>query len=184
MDEVYDEFLSRLSESMDALIVGNPLEPETDMGPMSSKRLRQELQEQVDRCVQAGGELLRGGRIPEGTGFYYPPTIVTGIPSDDDVCREELFGPVAMVFRVSSVDEAVNLANDTPFGLGGSVWSKDEQEAEKVAARIRTGCVFINSLVRSDVHLPFGGIGISGYGRELGTYGIREFVNVKSVCIG
>ncbi len=184
MDEVYDEFLSRLKESMSNLVVGDPLDPKTDMGPMSSGPLRAELQEQVDRCVKAGGKILIGGSISEGKGYYYPPTIVTDIPTSADVCKEELFGPVAMVFRVSSVDEAISVANDTPFGLGGSVWSKDEEGAAKVAARIRTGCVFINSLVRSDVHLPFGGIGISGYGRELGSYGIREFVNVKPICIG
>ncbi|WP_319762709.1 NAD-dependent succinate-semialdehyde dehydrogenase [Maridesulfovibrio sp.] len=184
MDGVYDEFISRFADSMDALKVGDPLDRNTDMGPMSSGKLRQELQEQVDRCLAAGGKVLRGGSIPEGIGYYYPPTLVTDILPDADICQEELFGPVAMVFRVSSVDEAVSVANSTPFGLGGSIWSKDENMAEKVAARIRTGCVFINSLVRSDVNLPFGGIGLSGYGRELGTYGIREFVNVKPICIG
>ncbi|WP_320169490.1 NAD-dependent succinate-semialdehyde dehydrogenase [Maridesulfovibrio sp.] len=184
MDGVYDEFLSRMSAAMDKLVVGDPLDRDTDMGPMSSAKLREELQEQVDRCVAAGGCAVRGGSIPEGPGFYYPPTIVADVPPAADVCKEELFGPVAMLFRVSSVDEAVEIANGTPFGLGGSIWSKDEDGAEKIAARVRTGCVFINSLVRSDVHLPFGGTGISGYGRELGTYGIREFVNVKPVCIG
>ncbi|WP_432734532.1 NAD-dependent succinate-semialdehyde dehydrogenase [Maridesulfovibrio sp. FT414] len=184
MDGVYDEFVSQLSAAMDKLVVGDPLDRATDMGPMSSGRLRAELQEQVDRCVAAGGSIVRGGSIPEGTGYYYPPSIVTGIPVTADVCREEMFGPVAMVFRVLSADEAVEIANSTPFGLGGSIWSKDEDGAEKVAARIRTGCVFINSLVRSDVHLPFGGIGLSGFGRELGTYGIREFVNVKPICVG
>ncbi|WP_319777201.1 NAD-dependent succinate-semialdehyde dehydrogenase [Maridesulfovibrio sp.] len=184
MDGVYDEFVSRFAESMDALKIGDPLDRETDMGPMSSGKLRQELQDQVDRCIKAGGHVVRGGSIPDGAGFYYPPTLITDVPADADVCQEELFGPVAVVFRAASVDEAVEIANSTPFGLGGSIWSKDEDLAEKVAARIRTGCVFINSLVRSDVNLPFGGIGISGFGRELGTYGIREFVNVKPVCIG
>ncbi|WP_321400524.1 NAD-dependent succinate-semialdehyde dehydrogenase [Maridesulfovibrio sp.] len=184
MDGVYDEFVSRFAESMDALKIGDPLDRETDMGPMSSGKLRQELQDQVDRCIKAGGHVVRGGSIPDGAGFYYPPTLITDVPADADVCQEELFGPVAVVFRAASVDEAVDIANSTPFGLGGSIWSKDEDLAEKVAARIRTGCVFINSLVRSDVNLPFGGIGISGFGRELGTYGIREFVNVKPVCIG
>ena len=183
-DEIYDDFLSRLDTSMAALKVGDPLSEDTDMGPMSSAALRSELQEQVDRCVQAGGTVRLGGTLPEGPGFYYPPTIITDIPKDDAVCQEELFGPVAMVFRVSSVDEAVDLANDTPFGLGGSVWSQDEAAAFAIATRITAGCVFINGLVRSDVRLPFGGVGNSGYGRELGTYGIREFVNVKPICIG
>ncbi|WP_035068248.1 NAD-dependent succinate-semialdehyde dehydrogenase [Nitratidesulfovibrio termitidis] len=184
LDEVYDEFLARLGESFGKLVMGNPLDKSTDMGPMSSAGLRKELQEQVDRCVRAGGIVRMGGAIPEGPGAFYPPSIITDVPTDDPVCREELFGPVALVFRVSSVDKAVALANDTPFGLGGSVWSRDEEGALQIAARIRTGCVFINSLVRSDVHLPFGGIGNSGYGRELGAYGIREFVNVKSICVG
>ncbi|SMF20047.1 NAD-dependent succinate-semialdehyde dehydrogenase [Desulfovibrio gilichinskyi] len=184
MDEVYDEFVSGLTKRMSRLVMGDPFDPKTDMGPMSSGRLRAELQEQVDRCVEAGGKILIGGSIPKRTGYYYPPTIITDISPSADVCKEELFGPVALVFRVHSVDEAVAVANDTPFGLGGSVWSKDEDAAAKVAARIRTGCVYINSLVRSNMHLPFGGTGISGYGRELGSYGIREFVNVKPVCIG
>ena len=184
MDEVYDEFVSGLTECMSKLVMGDPFDPKTDMGPMSSGHLRAELQEQVDRCVEAGGKILIGGSIPKRTGYYYPPTIITDISSSADVCKEELFGPVALVFRVHSVDEAVAVANDTPFGLGGSVWSKDEKVAANVAARIRTGCVYINSLVRSNMHLPFGGTGISGYGRELGSYGIREFVNVKPVCIG
>lgn len=184
MDEVYDKFVSGLMKSMSSLVMGDPFDPKTDMGPMSSGTLRAELQEQVDRCVKAGGKILIGGSIPKRKGYYYPPTIITDIPPSADICNEELFGPVAMVFRVSSVDEAVAVANGTPFGLGGSVWSKDVDGAVKVADRIRTGCVFVNSIVHSDMHLPFGGIGNSGYGRELGNYGIREFVNVKSICIG
>ena len=184
LDQVYEDFLTRLKESMADLVVGDPLDEATDMGPMSSGPLRAELQEQVDRCVQSGGTIQLGGTLPDTPGFYYPPTIITDIPSEADVCQEELFGPVALLFRVSSVDEAVTLANDTPFGLGGSIWSQDEDAAVTIAARIKTGCVFINSLVRSDVRLPFGGIGHSGYGRELSTYGIREFVNVKPICIG
>ncbi len=183
-DSVYDEFLERLREGMSKLVVGDPLDEVTDMGPMSSKGLRTELQEQVNRCVQAGGEVRFGGNIPQGPGCYYPPTIITNVPASAAVCQEELFGPVALIFRVASEEEAVALANDTEFGLGGSIWSKDEANAAKTAARIRTGCVFVNGLVRSDVHLPFGGVGISGYGRELGAQGIREFTNMKSVCIG
>lgn len=184
MDEVYDEFMAHLKENMAALKVGDPFDPATDMGPMSSGGLRSDLQKQVDRCVQAGGKIVMGGILPEGKGFYYPPTIIVDTPHTAAVCKEELFGPVALVFRVSSVDEALEVANSTPFGLGGSVWSKDEKVAEKVAARIRTGCVFVNSVVHSDVHVPFGGVGLSGFGRELGSYGIREFVNIKSVCVG
>jgi len=184
LDTVHDEFVSRLSTAMADLVVGDPLAEGTDMGPMSSARLRAELQEQVDRCVAAGGKIVLGGAVPGGAGCYYPPTIITGVPSGADVCQEELFGPVALVFRVKSEDEAVALANDTPFGLGGSIWSQDEDNAALLATRIRAGCVFVNGLVRSNMHLPFGGVGNSGYGRELGTYGIREFTNIKSVCIG
>ncbi|WP_041720177.1 NAD-dependent succinate-semialdehyde dehydrogenase [Pseudodesulfovibrio piezophilus] len=183
-EEVYETFVSRLSESMSKLVIGDPLESATDMGPMSSGTLREELQEQVDRCVESGGVLRLGGALPKGPGFYYPPTIITDLPPDASVAREELFGPVALVFKVSSVDEALALANDTPFGLGGSVWTGDEEKGVEIAGRIRTGCVFVNGLVRSDVHLPFGGTGSSGYGRELGVWGIREFVNIKPVCIG
>ena len=184
LDAVYDAFLSKIETNMAKLQSGDPLAETTDMGPMSSARLRSELQKQVDRCVQAGGTVRMGGSLPDGPGFHYPPTIITDLPADAAVCQEELFGPVALVFRVSSIDEAVSLANDTPFGLGGSIWSQDEQGAVAIAARIKAGCIFINGLVRSDVHLPFGGVGNSGYGRELGTYGIRAFVNIKSICIG
>ncbi|QGY41547.1 aldehyde dehydrogenase family protein [Pseudodesulfovibrio cashew] len=184
LDAVYDEFVTRLKASMSALVMGDPLAEGTDMGPMSSAPLREELQGQVDRCIEAGGKAVLGGAIPSGTGCYYPPTIITDVPTEAGVCREELFGPVALVFKVSSEDEAIALANDTPFGLGGSIWSADEAKAALMATRVRTGCVFINSLVRSDVHLPFGGVGNSGYGRELGSYGIREFTNIKSICIG
>lgn len=184
LDAVYDDFVAKLVASFDNLVVGDPMDKGTDMGPMSSTHLRQELQDQVDRCVHAGGKIHIGGAIPEGPGAFYPPTVITDVPTDSSVSQEELFGPVALVYRVANVDQAVALANNTPFGLGGSVWSKDEDGAVEVAVRINTGCVFINSLVRSDVHLPFGGIKNSGYGRELGAYGIREFVNVKPICIG
>ncbi|WP_027179997.1 NAD-dependent succinate-semialdehyde dehydrogenase [Maridesulfovibrio bastinii] len=184
MAEVYDEFIEQLKLSMSAYKPGDPLDPATEMGPMSSKGLRETLEDQVKRCVEAGGKVLSLGSMPEGKGFYYLPTIIENVPVDSDVCQEEFFGPAALVFKVSSIDEAIRLANDTPFGLGGSIWSANIPLAEKLAAKIRTGNVYINALVRSDVHVPFGGVGISGFGRELGSYGIREFVNVKSVCVG
>lgn len=184
MDSVYDEFLNHFKKYMSAYKTGDPLDPETEMGPMSSEGLRDTLQEQVEKCVQAGGKIIMGGTVPDGRGFYYNPTIIVDVPTDSDICQEELFGPVALVFKVHSADEAVDLANSTKFGLGGSIWSRNIAEAEKLAAKVRTGNLYINALVRSDVHVPFGGVGISGFGRELGSYGIREFVNVKSVCIG
>ncbi len=183
-DEVFEAFLERLEKAMSAFTMGDPLAEDTDMGPMASARLRRELQGQVERCLAAGGRALMGGAVPDGPGFYYPPTILVDVPPEADVAREELFGPVALVFRVADVDQAVALANDTPFGLGGSVWTRDEDRGLAVAARIRAGTVFVNGRVRSDLHLPFGGVGCSGYGRELGAWGIREFVNVKSVCVG
>ena len=124
-----------------------------------------------------------GGAVPQGPGCWYPPTIIVDVPAEAAVAREELFGPVAMVFRVEDEDEALALANATPFGLGGSVWTRDEDKGLAMAARLRTGTAFVNGLVRSDMHLPFGGVGNSGYGRELGAWGIREFVNVKSICV-
>jgi len=181
---VYEPFLERLAKAMAAFKAGDPMSGDTDMGPMASAALRDELQAQVERCLAAGGRALMGGAVPAGPGCFYPPTILVDVPTDADVAREELFGPVALVFRVEDEDRAVALANDTPFGLGGSVWTVDEEHGLEVAARIKAGTVFVNGLVRSDLHMPFGGVGNSGYGRELGAWGIREFVNVKSVCVG
>ena len=138
----------------------------------------------MERCLAAGGRAVMGGAVPHGPGCWYPSTILVDVPPTADVAREELFGPVALVFRVDDEEAAVALANDTPFGLGGSVWTADEDHGLDLAARIKAGTVFVNGLVRSDLHLPFGGVGNSGYGRELGAWGIREFVNVKSVCVG
>lgn len=182
--DVFEPFLERLQRAMAAFKVGDPMAEDTDMGPMATARLRDELQAQVDRCLAAGGRALMGGAVPGGPGCFYPPTILVDVPADSAVAREELFGPVAMVFRVDGEEAALALANDTPFGLGGSVWTGDEDHGLEVAARIKAGTVFVNGLVRSDLHLPFGGVGASGYGRELGAWGIREFVNVKSVCVG
>ena len=182
-DSVYDAYLAMLKAEMETLKMGDPLDMATDMGPMSSAKLRSELQGQVDRCVAAGGKILMGGAIPEGQGAYYPATIITDVPKDAPVAKEELFGPVAMVFRVKDEDEAIELANSTPFGLGGSVWTGDKDKGIALARRVESGCVHINGLVRSDPKLPFGGIKNSGFGRELGIYGIREFVNIKSICM-
>ena len=182
--EVYEEFLQALKTEMAKLKQGDPLDKDTVIGPMASARLRDDLQDQVDRCLAAGGRVACGGTVPDGPGFFYPPTIVTDVPPEADVCREELFGPVALVFKVEDADQALALANATPFGLGGSIWTGDEHKGLELARRIKAGTVFVNGLVRSDPNLPFGGIGCSGFGRELGSYGIRELVNVKSVCAG
>jgi len=184
MEDVYDEFVARMKDGMTALKMGDPMDPETYLGPMATEVLRAELQHQVDRCVEAGGILVLGGSVPDGPGAFYPPTIITNVSADAAVVQEELFGPVALVFKVGSEQEAVELANATPYGLGGSVWAGDGNKGLELAARIRTGSVFVNALVSSTPELPFGGIKASGYGRELSAWGIREFVNVKTTVVG
>ncbi|WP_147822510.1 NAD-dependent succinate-semialdehyde dehydrogenase [Salidesulfovibrio onnuriiensis] len=184
MDSVYDEFVARMKKGMEALRVGDPADPETYMGPMATETLRAELQDQVDRCIAAGGTLVLGGGIPDGPGAFYPPTIITDVPSHAPVAQEELFGPVALVFKVFCEQEAIDLANATPYGLGGSVWTSDREKGLEMAARIKAGSVFVNALVSSTPLLPFGGIKASGYGRELAAWGIREFVNVKTTVAG
>ncbi len=184
LDEVFDTFLEALSSAMDTMVMGDPLNPDTEIGPMASTRLRDDLQSQVDRAVQAGGVLVRGGIIPEGDGAFYPLSIIRDVPPTAPVCREEMFGPVALLFRVQNVEEAITLANDTPFGLGASLWTRDEEKGLELAGRIQAGAVFVNGMVRSDPALPFGGIKNSGFGRELGACGIRAFTNVKAVCAG
>lgn len=184
MEAVYDEFVARMKKSMAALTVGDPHDPDTYMGPMATRALRDELHGQVRRCLEAGGTLRLGGEVPEGAGAFYPPTIITDVPVDAAVVQEELFGPVALVFKVSSEQEAIELANDTPYGLGGSIWTANEDKGLELAAQIKTGSVFVNALVSSTPLLPFGGIKASGYGRELSAWGIREFVNVKTTVVG
>jgi succinate-semialdehyde dehydrogenase/glutarate-semialdehyde dehydrogenase len=180
-DEVCDAFLAALGREMDALKMGDPTEEDTVIGPMSSTGLRAELHAQVERCAAAGGRIVKGGVLPEGEGAFYPPTLIVDAPFDAEVCREEFFGPVALVFRAGDEDKAVAMANDTPFGLGGSVWTADGTRGLELARRIEAGEVVVNGLVRSDPLMPFGGIKRSGFGRELSSFGIREFVNVKSV---
>ncbi|EGB14394.1 Aldehyde Dehydrogenase [Pseudodesulfovibrio mercurii] len=181
MDEVFDAFVEALSREMDKLTMGDPMAEDTVVGPMSSTGLRADLHDQVERCKAAGGKVVKGGVLPEGDGAFYPLSIIVDAPFDADVCHEELFGPVALVFRATDEDQAVAMANDTPFGLGGSVWTGDGERGLAFARRIEAGAVVVNGQVRSDPLLPFGGIKRSGFGRELSAFGIREFVNVKSV---
>jgi len=178
---VYDGFLQRLTTGMKAVQVGDPLNPDTAMGPLASRSQRDRLQKQVDRCVKAGGKILLGGSPLPGAGAFYPPTIITDVPANAPVAQGELFGPVALVFRAADEDEAVTLANGTEFGLGGAVWTANREHGLSIASRIRAGSVSVNALVHSDPFLPFGGTRASGYGRELAEYGLREFVNIKSV---
>jgi succinate-semialdehyde dehydrogenase/glutarate-semialdehyde dehydrogenase len=178
-----DAFERRFVAAMEALRVGDPMADGTDVGPLATAAIRDEVDEQVRVSIDAGARVLTGGRPIEGRGFYYPPTILSDIPEDAPAYREEVFGPVASLFRVASIDEAIALANDSQFGLGSSVWTRDEAERRRFVAEIEAGMTYVNAMVASDPRLPFGGVKQSGYGRELGTFGIHEFVNIKSVWI-
>jgi succinate-semialdehyde dehydrogenase/glutarate-semialdehyde dehydrogenase len=183
VDEVADEFERRLAEAVGALRVGDPLDPATDVGPLARPDLVDELREQVERSVAAGATVLTGGFEDDRPGCFVRPMVLTGVTPGMPVFREETFGPVAAVVRVAGADEAVRVANDTDYGLGASVWTGDLERGKALAARIEAGMVFVNSIVFSDARLPFGGVKRSGYGRELGELGIREFVDVKSVAV-
>jgi len=180
-DSIYDEFERRFVETMKALKVGDPMVAETEVGPLSTSAIRDELHAQVERAVVSGARLLLGGHMIAGPGYYYEPTVLAGVPRRSTVFREEFFGPVAMLFRVSDAAAAIDLANDSPFGLGSSVWTHDPSEQARFIDEIEAGQVFVNAMVASDPRLPFGGVKRSGYGRELGAFGIREFVNVKTI---
>ncbi|MBV8596108.1 MAG: NAD-dependent succinate-semialdehyde dehydrogenase [Candidatus Eremiobacteraeota bacterium] len=181
---IADEFARRLVERFKALKVGDPMDEATDVGPLVNEASLNELDAQVHRLVEAGGKILAGGKRLPGKGYYYAPTVISGVPVDAPIAKEELFGPVAVVFRAADTDDAIRIANATTFGLGSSVWTKDAAEREKFIKGIEAGAVFVNGMVKSDPRLPFGGVKASGYGRELSIFGIREFVNVKSVWIG
>jgi len=178
---IYDSFERDFVDRMRALKVGDPMKPDTEVGPLATSKIRDELHEQVERAVAAGARLLLGGKKIGGPGFFYEPTVLADVPRSSPVFHEEFFGPVAMVFRVRDAAEAIEVANDSPFGLGSSVWTRDEAEQARFADGIEAGQVFVNGMVASDPRLPFGGVKRSGYGRELSVFGIREFVNVKTV---
>jgi succinate-semialdehyde dehydrogenase/glutarate-semialdehyde dehydrogenase len=182
-DRVYDRFEREMVRRMQALRVGDPMDPATDVGPLATAAELEKLSQQVDAAVRDGARLLAGGRAPGGWGFYYPPTVLAGVPRASALYREEIFGPVAMLHRVRDLDEAIAVANDVPFGLGSSVWTNDEAERRRFVDEIEAGATFVNAMVASDPRLPFGGVKRSGYGRELAREGIREFVNVKTVVV-
>jgi len=182
-DEIYEEFARRFVAGMCALKVGDPLDETIDIGPLATESICAELDEQVQRSIAAGARLLTGGAPLPRAGNYYAPTVLTDIPPHAPAYTEELFGPVALLFRVRSLDEAIELANATTFGLGASAWTRDERERARFIEEIEAGAVFINAMVASDPRLPFGGVKRSGYGRELSAFGIREFVNIKAVWI-
>lgn len=183
-EAVADEFVDRLCAGVEQLRVGDPLDRQTTIGPMALGRLRDELHEQVERSLGAGAELRTGGHTLDGPGFFYAPTVLDRVTPSMTAFVEETFGPVAAVIRAADADEAIALANASEFGLGASVWSRDTRRASQVARRIEAGLVFVNGMVASDPRLPFGGVKKSGYGRELGVYGIREFTNIKTIWIG
>ncbi len=181
--EIYDEFERRFVEGMEALKIGDPTDEKVDIGPLATTQILEDLDEQVQKAAKAGARILTGGKRLERAGNYYLPTVLADINRDSPVYYEEIFGPVAILFRARDREEAVRLANDSPFGLGSSAWTNDEAERKFFIEEIEAGQVFINGMVASDPRLPFGGVKHSGYGRELNAYGIREFVNVKTVWI-
>ncbi len=180
-DAVYDEFITRFVDGMRSLIVGDPRDEHTQIGPIATASVRAGLAAQVDRSVARGARVLLGGRPSDQPGFYYPPTVLVDIPDDAPASCEELFGPVAPVFRVRDVDEAISRANRSPYGLGASVWTSSSHHAERCIAELDAGMVFINDMVISDPRYPFGGVKQSGVGRELGPIGFREFTNQQTV---
>jgi succinate-semialdehyde dehydrogenase / glutarate-semialdehyde dehydrogenase len=180
-EAVADEFTAKFVAAMEALKVGDPMDDATDVGPLATQAIRDEVAEQVRRSVEMGARVLTGGSAPGRPGWYYTPTILTDIPRESPAYTEEVFGPVALLHRVPDADAAIRLANDTQFGLGSSVWTRDPAEARRFTDEIEAGMVFVNAMVASDPRLPFGGVKESGYGRELSVLGIREFVNVKTV---
>ncbi len=190
-EAIADSFIQKLVEKYAALKVGDPMNPATDIGPLATLTILHELEAQVQKAIQQGGKVLIGGdrsallqSNPDlQHGNFYPPTILAEIATDAAIAQEEFFGPVAMVFRVPDLDAAIRLANDTPFGLAASAWTEVDGERDRLISEIEAGSVFINSMVKSDPRLPFGGVKRSGYGRELGAAGIHEFVNVKTVWV-
>ncbi len=182
-ETIADDFLRRFVAAMSALRVGDPMDASTDVGPLATPDLVTDLEAQVKATVDAGARVLTGGARLPGPGNYFAPTVLVDIPPGSPAYREELFGPVASVFRVASADEAIRVANDSTFGLGSSVWTQDDEERERFVRELEAGQVFVNAMVVSDPRVPFGGVKRSGYGRELGAHGIREFVNVKTVWV-
>ncbi len=184
MDSVEQQFVSGLKSSFESLRIGDPMDPETQVGPMARPDLVDEIEQQVTRSVESGAKLVTGGHRPDRHGCYFEPTILSDVQKGMPVYSQETFGPVASVITVYSEEEAIRVANDSDFGLGGCVWTRNLKKGEEIARKVASGAIFINGMTKSDPRLPFGGIKKSGYGRELGSYGIREFVNIKTIWIG
>ncbi|BAV43456.1 NADP-dependent succinic semialdehyde dehydrogenase [Mycobacterium ulcerans] len=182
--DIYDAFVDKFVEQMSALTVGDPTDPQTQVGPLATEQSRDEIAQQVDDAAAAGAVIRCGGKPLAGPGWYYPPTVITDITKDMNLYTEEVFGPVASVYRAADIDEAIEIANATTFGLGSNAWTQDEAEQRRFINDIEAGQVFINGMTVSYPELPFGGIKRSGYGRELAGHGIREFCNIKTVWVG
>jgi succinate-semialdehyde dehydrogenase/glutarate-semialdehyde dehydrogenase len=184
VEAVADAFSAAFQRQIETLTVGDPTEAAITVGPMARDNLRQDLIAQVEASVQLGARVVTGGKAIDGPGFFYAPTLLDHVTPDMPVFRQEIFGPAAALIRVKDADEAIAVANDTEYGLGAAIWSRDTANAQVLARRIEAGSVFINAIVASDARVPFGGVKKSGYGRELSAYGLREFTNVKTVWVG
>lgn len=182
-EDVYDEFMEIFVEGVKTIKIGDPTDEATEMGPLSSVGARDEIAEQLEKAVKSGANKLYGGEIPDRPGAWMTPAILTEIPEDAPVAREEFFGPVAMVFKIKNIDEAIEVANNIPFGLGSSAWTNDESEKERFIRDIEAGMTAINQMLASDPFAPFGGVKRSGHGRELGSHGLHEFMNLKNVML-
>jgi len=183
-DKIYDAFEAEFLRLMRLATFGDPLNPQTTIGPLARKDLRHELHQQVVKSCAAGANILLGGYIPDGEAAFYPPTVLTNVTSEMPAYYQELFGPVAVLYRVKSEEEAIRIANDTVFGLGAGIFTADLTKGKQLAEKgLEAGCVFVNDFVKSDPRLPFGGIRESGYGRELSAVGIREFMNIKTIVV-
>jgi len=182
-DKIYEKFLDQFVQQMRSLKVGDPLDETTEIGPLATDQIRNGVHEQVQKTIAAGAKLLTGGNRIAGPGFFYEPTVLVDVPKDAPASCEEVFGPVAAVLRVRDAEEAIKLANDNRYGLGASAWTNDPIEQELFISELESGMVFINAMVASDPRLPFGGVKRSGFGRELGAAGIREFMNPKTIWI-
>jgi succinate-semialdehyde dehydrogenase/glutarate-semialdehyde dehydrogenase len=176
-------FTERFAALMKSKRVGDPLDESTEIGPLARHDLRDALHRQVEASVARGATIVTGGTVPDGPGAYYPPTVLTGVGPGMPAYDEELFGPVAAIIEARDEADAIRIANHSPFGLGAAVFTADAERGERLARRLDAGCVFVNAQVASDPRLPFGGIKRSGYGRELGAHGIREFVNAKTIVV-
>jgi succinate-semialdehyde dehydrogenase/glutarate-semialdehyde dehydrogenase len=182
-EQIYDEFVKKFVAGVAKIRIGDPMDENTQLGPLATGSIRDDLDKQVKASVAAGARVLTGGNKIDREGFFYAPTLLVDIPPDSPAAVEELFGPVASVFRAKDQSDAIRIANGTTFGLGASAWTRDAGERDRFVAEIESGLLFINGMVASDARLPFGGVKNSGFGRELGEFGIREFVNIKSVRV-